>query len=79
MFHIKPYKNTSVKNKRTLKQATLRPLPVVTFVLRGNPWNKSSKNIPPPKVNKQIKIKINEKIWAKKNKKRKNLINKLFN
>ena len=25
------------KNKRTLKQATLRPLPVVTFVLRGNP------------------------------------------
>ena len=80
MFHIKLYKNTLVKNKRTLKFATLRPLPVVTFILRDNPLNKSSKNIPPPKVNKQIKIKINEKIRAKKkNKKRNNLINKLFN
>ena len=29
------------KNKRTLKQDTLTPLPVVTFVPRGNPRNKS--------------------------------------
>ena len=41
MFHMKLYNNTGKKNKRTLKQDTLTPLPVVTFVPRGNPRNKS--------------------------------------
>ena len=55
MFHIKLYKNTLIKkkNKRTLKQAALRPSPMVTFVPRGSPRNKSSKKISPPKMNKQ--------------------------
>ena len=71
MFHIKLYKNTLIKkkNKRTLKQATLRPSPMVTFVPRGSPRNKSSKKISPPKMNKQQqKNKSNVFLKSKKKK-----------